>query len=193
MLFPSSPVSGRCGSIRNKITPSLTTLAVLLLIALSATISNAFDYQISSDEESLKLTDIETGIDGLKTVFLNGKTKIDVVDLTWEEKENATGSTGTELLFWTTAVDGVVQASGNYTFGRVLPSTIEAGEVVISSNSIHKITVTLTVEGNAEPIEISKDVTAFQAWVSLIPLFLVLILAMTTHMVSFFLSILVHF
>jgi hypothetical protein len=171
--------------------PSLLLLFLLLAVTATKRVTLAFEYVIDDESDpapSLSLTDIETSIAKLKTVFINAKTQVDVIDLQWiPVKASATVVNGTvdSFLFWTTSVDGVQKASGNTSlssFGRILPKKIPVGEIFISSSKKHTITVTLAVD-NSDPFELTKDVVGIQPWVSLIPLIIVLVLAATTQMV----------
>jgi hypothetical protein len=196
MMSSSNERRKHCQTMLYHKTPSLVMMMILLVIASTIAITNAFEYQIKNDEDqdpqpSLQLTDIETSINKLKTVFVNDKIQVDIVDLEWELVEGATAaaeSNGTDnsFLYWTTSVDGIEQASGSSrlsSFGRLLPDKITVGEIVVTSSKIHTIEVTVTIDGNSKPFELTKDVVAIQPLVSLIPLIVVLILAVTTQMV----------
>jgi hypothetical protein len=170
---------------------SWKNVASLILSVLSISIFSptgtvtAFDYSLDFEAEeppALSLTDVVTGIPDIKTLFIGEPTLVTVKDLSWMFNDG--NASGVDLLLWTTSVDGVVVASGNYSlleFGRQLPTSVEAGTFTVSSSGMHEVVVTLSVDGSSG--DVTGDYAAYKSGVSLIPMILVLVMAMTTQMV----------
>ena len=143
----------------------------------------AFDYAID-DGGSIVLTDSATKISELRTFFRNELTQVSLKDVTWTANDDsaATNNNSTTTLIWETLVDDTVVDSGEVSLedvGRELPTEFEAGEVQVSSDVT--ITVRLTLDGSTT--EVASSYQTYRPGVSLIPLLLVLVLSMTTHMV----------
>lgn len=66
-------------------------MRLFCLLLLPAVVS-AFEYAMSDagDDFGLGLTDVKTGITDVLTIFTNETTSVNVVGITWTEKENAT-------------------------------------------------------------------------------------------------------
>lgn len=156
-------------------------LAKLLIVALaSLQLSSAFDYDITGGD--ISLADVETGIGSLKTIFTNDEIAVSVDRIQWEANDSNETTDG--AIFYFTFVDGALANEGNVTLdgvGRELPSSIDAGTVKVSSSGRHTIEVKLIV-GESEAIA-DMEVEAYRAGVAIIPLVIILILALWTHMV----------
>jgi hypothetical protein len=88
-------------------------------------------------------------------------------------------------LNWTTYLNGVVSQSGIVDLladGRVLPTTIAAGEIASQGSGTYTITVELLLDGITTTVDATYE--SFASGVSVIPLVLILVLAATTHMVE---------
>lgn len=160
--------------------------SLLLLVVLPLQQSAAFDYIFveEPEEPAIVLTDVETGISEIKTIFLNELVGVTATGIEWEALED--GETVPDVALWENSVDGTVQASGELNLtdvGRVLPDELDAGEIKISSRGRHKIVVTLALNGTSF-FEASGEYEAYAAGVSIIPLIVVLIMAASTRMVS---------
>lgn len=162
-------------------------------INTSTMTTSAFEFTFSEEPEDLHLsiTDVVTGIMDVKSLFIDEVHTVTVMGIEWMTNAAAmtnSSTVGTELLLWSTTVDGVLIASGNVSlteFGELLPSEVEAGSFVVTSNGKHTVEVTLTIsDGTAEEI-VSKTYVAYRAGVSIIPMILVLVMAMTTQLVRF--------
>jgi hypothetical protein len=158
----------------------------IALLGLASPTVLAFDYQITGSE-SIVLTDVETGIDKIATIFTDEQILVSVDGLTWEPSTtNVTESNN--LLVWETFLDGQLQpqASGTQSLadtGRILPTRIDAGEIVVGSGGRVNIRVEITVDGNT--ITTEKEFEAYGSGVSIIPLLVVLVFALSTRMVEF--------
>jgi hypothetical protein len=167
-----------------------TLVLGFLFLANTAT---AFDYGLNSEpdeEPTLSLTDTETGIADIKTLFIGEPTAVTVNGLSWIPIEDGVESNASAII-WTTLVDGNVVATGNVSLvglGRALPTTVEAGSFIVTNNQEHTIEVVLKVD--TTEVTVSTPIVAYRPGVSLFPLIVVLLLALTTHMVRFFIHIL---
>lgn len=155
-----------------------------LFLALNLRQSEAFDYGLveEPEEPGILLTDVETGIVNIQTLFINSLISVEATGIEWEELPD--GESTPDVLEWKTTVDGKVQASGVFNLtdvGRELPSTLAVGEIEVGSNGRHQIVVSLTLGDTF--FEASGEYESYAAGVSIIPLILILILAATTHMV----------
>ena len=127
--------------------------------------------------------DAATGIIGLKTMFIGQDVNVTLIDIIWVQTESATNDT---TVSYQTSVNGVVQATGNYSLadvGRELPTSFFVGTVKSDQQGTSVITVALTLD-----TVVSETDASFQTYkpgLSILPLIVVLILAMTTRMVEF--------
>lgn len=159
-------------------------LSSFLFLALNVWKSSAFDYGLVEEPEDpgILLSDVETGITDIKTIFINSLISVEATGIQWEELPE--GEATPDVLEWKTTVDGQVQASGVFNLtdiGRELPSEMMVGEITVGSNGRHQIVVTLTLGDTF--FETSGEYESYAAGVSIIPLLLILVLAATTHMV----------
>ena len=164
-------------------------IAAALLLWAMPRLAAGFDYSLVPDGEktAVKLTDKETSISDLKTIFTDEDILVSVSDVEWTSNADATNST---TLFWETYVDGQLQDSGTQSLadvGRELPTSFETGEIKVASRGQHRIEVRLKVDDSVATA--SKEVQAYASGVSIIPLLVVLILAVTTRMVRVFLVV----
>jgi len=161
--------------------PSCSPLLLLLLPLQQAT---AFDYGFTTEDfegdgPSLTLTDLETEIKDIATIFNDVATGVTVINLEWTEV-----FVDSDVIEWTTAVDGTIQASGSFNLtdvGRVLPTELEAGNFTVDSRGRHEIVVDVVL-GNST-FTVSAEYESYAAGVSIIPLLVVLIMAASTRMV----------
>jgi Na+/H+ antiporter NhaC len=159
--------------------------AILLLVSLP--LSSAFDYNITATG-GLSLYDVKSGIDEVVTLFNNEFVTVTVVDIEWGARVAPSNSSNS--ITYKTYVDGMLQAEGSVSLadvGRELPTSVEAGDISVSSSGSHTILVVLSVDEDSADTESSYQ--SFGAGASLIPLIVVLILAMTTHQVELSLGI----
>ena len=162
---------------------SKTTDVLLLFIAASA-ISGAFafDYAITGIG-GIKLADVNTQIGGLETIFVASETSVKVEELMWEQSDGI--NTVNDVLFWTTFVNGHIQAKGNYSLSsltRELPESLEVGIIKVEKSGRQNISVVLSVDESTAST--SSEYEAYQPAVAIIPIVLVLLLAFTTQMVE---------
>jgi hypothetical protein len=125
-----------------------------------------------SEYLSLKLTDLETGVSPVSTVFVNDKIGVVVQNITWEGSSEADS-----FLWYTTSIDGEVVAEGKIDLSEdedELPTSIFAGEAVVSNRGSTKIEVKLALSDSK--VSSSITVQSFRGWVTLFPL-LVMIFA----------------
>lgn len=160
-------------------------LCLQLLLLPSA---SAFDYGFSTPEQyegdyaSITLTDAETKIQGIVTLFTNQAALVTVNNVEWSPNES--NSTQDTDVNWETLVNGKLEDFGNYSLvgvGRDLPDSFQTGSVTVSERGTYTITVRLTIDESE--IVTESTYQAYPAGVSIIPLLVVLILAATTHMV----------
>lgn len=172
-----------------------------LVVVWSTTTTNtmtvsAFEFTFSDEPGDLHLsiTDTVTGISDVKSLFINEVHTVTVMGIEWMANAAANSSSsstvmGMEVLLWSTTVDGVIVGSGNVSlteFGELLPSEIEAGTFIVTSNGKHTVEVILTVSDGTAELSVSNTYVAYRAGVSIIPMILVLVMAMTTQLVRFF-------
>jgi hypothetical protein len=120
------------------------------LLALATLVGSAaaFDYNITS-AGSVSLTDLETGIGGIITIFTDEFIGVAVDGLKWKENGSVDGSDDT--LYWETSIDGEVQSSGSVPLadvGRELPTSVDAGSVRTTKKGRRKIEVKITVDSS---------------------------------------------
>jgi hypothetical protein len=171
------------------------SLALLLfsssLLLLLHPASAAFDYNIS-EIGSLSLTDSETEIPDVKTLFKNEVHVVSVKDLVWTKVDDtnatAAASNATASLLvvkYETFVNDKMVDSGTLELGdvgRELPETLEVGSITPKSEGRTTVRVVLTVDGATAETE--QSFQTMRQGVVVIPLLLLLILAVTTHMVE---------
>ncbi|CAJ1935026.1 unnamed protein product [Cylindrotheca closterium] len=157
----------------------LQRLALLSLLGTSAVA--AFDYDIVG-AGSVVLTDVDTGISDLRTIFTDDEIAVSLDGLEWESNG---GNTTDGLLFYKTYLDGELMSEGNMTLGdvgRELPSGLDAGTVKATAGGRHTIEVIVT-SGEAEAVT-DREVESYAAGVSILPLLVILVLSVTTNMVE---------
>jgi hypothetical protein len=116
-------------------------------------------------------------------MFIGETVNVTLEGIEWAPKENITNGT---TVFYETYVNGVIQASGNYSLadvGRELPTSGFAGTVKSDVKGTTSITVVLTLDG-AES-DTGGEYNTYAKGVAIVPLIIVLLLAMTTRMVEF--------
>lgn len=127
------------------------------------------------------INDIASEIPDIATIH-NDRVFEVVQGLAWDEQAFVPSSTN--LLLWTMFVDGKERASGQVDLraSRVLPSEINAGNATVSNSGTHTIEVVV----NLDDIETagSRNYQSFGMGASFAPLVVVLLFAMTTHMVE---------
>ena len=150
----------------------------LLLLATFPVATTGFSYSLVGAGE-LSLTDSETGIDSIRTLFTDEDIGVAVSGIEWEGGNNGTDT----FLRWETAVGGTVQASGEYNLTeleeRELLTDLDCGTVRVSGNGRKSITVTLSIDG-AEA-STGGEYEAFGPGAAIVPLLIVLFLALTTQ------------
>jgi hypothetical protein len=158
----------------------LFALAALNWLGLQA---EAFDYALTSAGE-ISLTDTQTDISGIKTIFVGEQISVTVSNLEWEYNES--GYNETDTLVWTTSVGGTVQASGSLDLSslpsRELPTSLDVGNIKVDNAGRHEIQVVLSIDQSEEST--SSEYEAYAAAASIVPLVVVLVLAMSTQMVE---------
>jgi hypothetical protein len=111
------------------------------------------------------------------------RVSVTVEGLTWDVVDDSTGS---DLLTYETFVNDVLQAKGtvNLTeFGKALPPTLFVGNVTVTVKGTATLTTRITLDGTT--VEVSKKYQAFTAATACVPLVVVVVLALVTHMVEF--------
>jgi len=165
----------------------IKTLLCAILLLVSLPLSSAFEYNITATG-GISLYDVKSGIDEVITLFNNEFVTVTVVDIEWGARVAPANSSN--IITYKTYVDGKLQAEGSASLadvGRELPTSVEAGDISVSSSGSHTILVVLSVDEDSADTEGSYQ--SFGAGASLIPLIVVLILAMTTRQVELSLGI----
>lgn len=160
----------------------LKFLTAVLFVACAG-LSQAFDYEIDSEADmALFLIDVSTGIEDLKSLHNGDAVYVSVTGIEWLALENTTTTTN---LTWSTFLDGALVTSGTVDLtedGKLLPSSIDVGEVTSPGSGRRTISVELVLDGVTVTVDGSYE--SFQSGVSLIPLFIILLLAATTQLVE---------
>jgi hypothetical protein len=162
-------------------------LAAALLLLWSSTVS-AFNYGLTGEIEALKLVDYETSIEDIKTIFTNEITLVSVTGVKWNVSGNNVSDTD-DVLRYETSVDGIVQSTGTVNLSalgdRELLDTIDCGNVSIPNSGRATISVALFVDNTtATTDDAENEYEAYAAAAAIVPLIIVLVLALTTHMVE---------
>jgi hypothetical protein len=122
-------------------------------------------------------------------VFTDDFVQVTVDKIAWEPVANFNGTTidaSFPLIRWTTFVNGEALARGNYSLteaGRILPSSLTVGTVPINARG--KVTVRVVLELDGAETTTERTIQSFGSGVAIIPLLLVLVMSLTTHMVEF--------
>jgi hypothetical protein len=159
-------------------------LCQLGLLSLLVTTGFAFDYAIDQEAENppyLELSDVATGIPDIVSIFKGEQFNVTVKGVSWTESETPTDS---DRLFWTTTINGARVGEGNFSLagvGRQIPDEFFVGTYVIDKKETATIVVTLTLDGVDS--ETSGNFQVYAAGLSIVPLIVILMLAMTTRMV----------
>ena len=129
----------------------------------------------------IELIDKETSIPGIKTIFKDKPALVSVSGIEWELSETPTD---TLALTWKTLVDGKEIATGSVDLNstsRVLPTSVDVGEIVISDRGRSTVEVVLTVDDSSASA--TAEFQVFGSGAAIVPLLIILFLAMTTKMV----------
>ena len=119
-------------------------------------------------------------------MFIGEDVNVTLVGMVWEPTQDVTNDT---TLFYDTFVNGMLEASGNFSLAdvdRELPSELFCGTVSGDAKGTTTITVVLSLDDviyDDPPAENSYQ--TYAPGLSIIPLIIVLVLAMTTRMVEF--------
>jgi hypothetical protein len=133
------------------------------LLALASLVGSAaaFDYSLVG-AGAISLTDLETGIDGIITIFTDEFIGVAVDGLEWTETGSVDQSDDT--LYWETLIDGEVQSTGSVSLAdvvRELPTSFDAGSVKTSKKGRRSIEVRITVDSST--LSTDTKVQAFPA------------------------------
>ena len=126
----------------------------------------------------------------MKVLFNGDTVLVSVSDLAWEDGGTELNSTDATL-FWETGIGDTVQSSGSYDmleFGMQLPSALDVGHVSVDESGSHTVFVRfsgVTGVDADQSVEADRTYQSYAAGVSIIPLIVVLVMAMTTQMVEF--------
>lgn len=163
----------------------MAPLNILLPFLALANAVNAFNYAVT-EVGGISLTDLDTSIGDIKTIFKGEPVSVTVTGIAWEALA-ANDTTDEMMLVWETFVDGEPQESGTFDLSeldeRELPSDIDCGNLTIDSRGRHEVKVVLRIDESSAST--SAEYEVFAAAVAIIPLIVVLVLAMWTQMVEF--------
>lgn len=132
----------------------------LLALASFVGSATAFDYSLVG-AGGISLTDLETGIDGIITIFTDELIGVGVDGLEWEQTGSVDGSDDT--LYWETLIDGEVQSTGSMSLadaGRTLPTSFDAGTVKTAKKGRRAIEVRITVDSSTASTDTSVQAYA---------------------------------
>jgi hypothetical protein len=171
----------------------MLSLPRLLLLGLGLAVpADAFDYSLIG-AGGLVLTDVATTIPDVVTLFVDEELLVTADGLTWNLTGSVEGSDN--LLYYSTLVNGKVQASGNVSLedvGRELPTSIDAGTIKVDKGGRYTIEVVLTIDDSEARTDGSYE--AYGAGVAIIPLLVVLIFGEFFHsmLLAFILQYIYH-
>jgi hypothetical protein len=144
-----------------------------LLLALA---DRAVAYTITAVGD-IGLTDDETGLSGLVTIFKEEPTTVTVSGLEWDDADTSVTSLMYETFYNDkSAATGTIELEAGD-----LPDSVDAGSILVGDRGTVTIRVVLT-SGESEE-ETSSDYQSFRKGVALIPLLVVLGFAVTTRLV----------
>ena len=131
---------------------TLSSWILLSFLALSSTfvivVVEAFDYIPNVENAAQNLVDKTTGIDELRTIFIDDTILVNLEGIEWapvfEDNTNNNNATtdSSSFLKWETSVNGVVQTTGTIDLAdvnRELPTSIEAGYIVVDKSKLRSI------------------------------------------------------
>ena len=192
----------KVGVVSGGLTFFLSSLFLLLAGSASGA-SSSLGYQLSS-VGSINLKDIETGIPDVVTLFTNQDIAVSLVEIEWEEvaadTDDGSNSTSTGVssptLMYETLVDGKIQDSGSVSLSEFstyfLPTEIDVGTISVKEGGTHtvEVIVKFLLNGDDETSTIgeesystSDEYSSYAPGVSIIPLIVIMVLAVTTNMV----------
>jgi len=153
------------------------TTTQVFFVSTSSNLQGGYDVEA----DYLYINDVASQIPDIATIH-NGRTFEVIQGLVWSEQEFVSNSTN--VLLWTMFVDGNEQASGeiDLSASRALPSEINAGTASVSNSGTHTIEVVVSVDDIESGA--SRDYQSFNKGASFAPLVVVLVFAVTTHMVE---------
>ena len=160
----------------------MKTTALFLLAALFVQATNAFQL-LPCEECTVELTDDDTGISSIKTIFKGEAMNATVTGLAWDlAAETAANSS---IMYKTFVNDQLVEeGSVEVGDGTDLPSSIQVGSLIVV-NDRGEVTIRVDLmQGTATEESASRTYQSFRPGVSIIPLLVVLIMAFSTKMVS---------
>lgn len=146
----------------------MVLVRALVILAISSCFGGLLDatgYTIESSSISLTLKDSKSGLEAENVLFVEGKTTVVVDGIVWAGEAD-----GSNSLSYETSVNGEVQAFGSITLSDDplnLPSSVEAGEIVVKERGKTAIEVIL-VSGSSKS-EGSTQVQTIATWMSAIP------------------------
>lgn len=120
---------------------------------------------------SLRLTDVETKISPISTVFLKKETKVSVEGVLWvdnDKEEEPSGFLEYFLFVNNEAVDNGTISLANDSLGP--PTTIDVGTIIVNDCGATIIQVKLKDKSEAS-ITTEKAVRAYHSWIAFIPVF----------------------
>ena len=156
--------------------------ALFLLSALFVQATDAFQL-LPCEECTVELTDDDTGISSIKTIFKGEAMNATVTGLAWDlAAETAANSS---IMYKTFVNDQLVEeGSVEVGDGTDLPSSIQVGSLIVV-NDRGEVTIRVDLmQGTATEESTSRTYQSFRPGVSIIPLLVVLIMAFSTKMVS---------
>ena len=168
------------------------TLAVCALAGSPAAVSG-FDYMMTG-AGGVSLVDVASEIGSLKTLFTGEDVMVTVDGVEWEAYGAADTTRDANMMgTYKTMVGDKELATGTFTLmsGKTLTASFSAGTVKASESGAQTITVELTLDGVT--VSASNTYQTYGAGTSLLPLFVVLLLAMTTSNVELSLGFAIFF
>lgn len=141
-----------------------------------AGISHGYLLNRNATSFSLRLTDVETGVSPISTLFLKKETKVSVDGVLWlanEKEEEPSGFLEYALFVDNEAVDNGTIYLADDPLGP--PTTIDVGTIVVNDSGATVIQVKLKDKSEAS-ITTKKAVRAHRSWIAFIPVFVAAIM-----------------
>ena len=151
--------------------------SLLPLAVLAAQRTNAYNITGAGD---ISLTDVDTEISGLATIFTGEPILVSVSGLSWDDAD----MTNTTIMY-ETFVNGKSAASGEVALNDgSLPTQVDAGTITLEKKDRGTTTIRVEITSGESAASTSAKYQSFRNGTAIIPLLVVLFFAATTRIVS---------
>lgn len=154
-------------------------LYLSLLWLSSLTVSLTYGYELTSVGD-ISLTDEDTGLSGLATIFTGEPTKVTVGDLEWDSENTANSTLRYETFINDKSVNAGEMALDQ---SSMPPSSVDVGTILLENGNSGTTTIRVEFSTGSSSQSTSADFQAFRNGVAIIPLLVVLFFAATTRIV----------